>query len=61
MIIDRPDWKKSLRNINVIDSVADTPFRRMIRKMPGEGDKNVSVCMYVHVLMRDEKKGRKVK
>ena len=40
VIMDDPDWRRSLRTSNVIDRVANTPFRRMIRKMPG-----IVVCL----------------
>jgi hypothetical protein len=35
VIMDSGEWMRSLRTSNVIDRVANTPFRRMIRKMPG--------------------------
>ena len=40
VIMDGPDWRRSLRTSNVIDRVANTPFRRMIKKMPG-----ILVCL----------------
>ena len=34
-MMDCPEWRRCLRTSNVIERVANTPFRRMIRKMPG--------------------------
>ena len=36
VIIDRKDWERGMRAGNTVDGVVNTPFRRMIRKMPGQ-------------------------
>ena len=36
VIIGRDDWKLGMRAGNNVDGVVNTPFRRMIRKMPGQ-------------------------